>query len=80
MGGIWHWCGDERLTRYAMATVMARLLGISIEHLRPDASPGNGAARPHDCRLDCSRLERRGLGRRTPFAQALARVLEESSL
>ena len=80
MNGIWHWCGDERLTKYAMARVIGRLLGVSTAHLRPDASPGAGTARPHDCRLDCSRLERRGLGRRTPFAQALARVLQESKL
>ncbi len=80
MSGIWHWCGDERLTRYAMARIMGQVLGVSTAHLRPDPAPAAAAPRPHDCRLDCARAEQRRLGRRTPFAQALQIALRESNL
>ena len=80
MGGTWHWCGDERLTKYAMAQIMGRMLGLSTTHLRPDPNSAAGASRPHDCGLDCSKLERCGLGRRTPFARALESALQESRI
>jgi S-adenosylmethionine synthetase len=78
--GIFHWCGDERFTKYQQAVLMGELLNISTSHLRPDPNPPSGAPRPHDCRLDCSLLESLGVGRRTAFREALGTVLRESPL
>jgi dTDP-4-dehydrorhamnose reductase len=71
MGGAWHWCGEERLTKYEQALAIGEILGVATGHLRPSTGPPPGAPRPRDCRLDCSALEALGIGRRTPFRQAL---------
>ena len=74
-GGIFHWSGSEPMTKYDMALVFARQLGFDSERLIADATPPNGAPRPKDCHLDCSDLERLGIGQRTPFAAALPALL-----
>jgi len=74
--GIFHWSGDEPMTKYEMALVFAPLLGFDPARLVPDARPpSDGAPRPKDCHLDSSALERLGIGRRTPFAQAIPAIL-----
>lgn len=74
-GGILHWSGDEPLTKYGMGCVMADALGIPRERLLSDPAPGGGTPRPKDCHLDCSALEVLGIGRRTPFADAIGSLL-----
>jgi S-adenosylmethionine synthetase len=76
---IWHWCGDELLTKYGQALLLAKLLHLPATHLRPDREEPKGAPRPRDCRLDCSTLESLGL-RRTPIANALELSLRESRI
>lgn len=72
--GIAHWSGDEPMTKFEIASHIARALGIEarLVHQAPhtDATP-----RPRDCHLDASRLEALGIGRRTPFDTAIAEVL-----
>ena len=80
LSGTFHWCGAERLTKYGQAVAIGEALGVSTAHLTPNAEPPAGAPRPRDCRLDCSLLEDRGLGRRTPFRRALEVSLRESGL
>jgi dTDP-4-dehydrorhamnose reductase len=80
MAGIWHWCGNERYTKYGQAIVMGEILHIPTSHLRPDPDPPAGAPRPRDCQLDVSKLENLGLGRHTPFREALEISFRESNL
>ncbi len=77
MTGIYHWSGNEPLTKYEMALVFAKEIGFDPAQLVQDATPpGSGASRPKDCHLDSSCLESLGMGRRTPFAVAIPRILE----
>lgn len=80
VNGIWHWCGSERYTKYGQALMIGEILGLPTSHLRPDPNPPAGAPRPRDSRLDCSKLEQLGFGRRTPFRQALDVSLRESQI
>ncbi len=73
--GIFHWSGDEPMTKYDMGMVMAKLAGLPPGGLVPDPTPPDGAPRPRDCRLDCSDLEALGIGRRTPFADAIEGII-----
>ena len=75
LGGIFHWSGDEPMTKHDMALAYAPLLGFDPARLVPDARPPAGAPRPKDCHLDTSDLERLGIGQRTPFATALPAIL-----
>lgn len=74
-GGIFHWSGDEPMTKYGMALAFAPLLGFDPARLVADFTPPAGAPRPKDCHLDSSALERLGIGRRTPFAAAVPAIL-----
>ena len=74
--GTFHWCGDEPLTKFAMGGIIAKALGANPDTLVADPHPPIGAPRPRDCRLDCTDLERLDIGRRTPFAAAIATVLQ----
>lgn len=75
--GICHWSNNEPMTKYEMARLFAPYLDFNPEQLVPDVTPpGSAAPRPKDCHLDSSRLESLGIGRRTPFAMTLPRILE----
>ncbi|XP_005996910.1 methionine adenosyltransferase 2 subunit beta [Latimeria chalumnae] len=66
--GIFHWSGTEQMTKYEMACAIADAFNLPSSHLRPITdSPMVGALRPHNPKLDCSRLEKLGIGQRTPF-------------
>jgi dTDP-4-dehydrorhamnose reductase len=74
--GTFHWSGNEPFTKFGMGRVIARILGANPDLLVPDPRPPTGAPRPRDCHLDCTDLERLGIGHRTPFAPAMARILQ----
>ncbi|CAG5133404.1 unnamed protein product [Candidula unifasciata] len=74
--GIFHWSGDEMMTKYNMAVTMAELFGIPTQHIIADTKPATGAPRPFDCHLDCSRMEELGATKRTPFKVGIKPVLE----
>ncbi|XP_078087683.1 methionine adenosyltransferase 2 subunit beta [Mustelus asterias] len=76
ISGIFHWSGNERMTKYEMACTMAEIFNLPSNHLRPDTDCAHdGALRPRDVQLDCSRLERMGIGQRTPFRIGIRRCL-----
>ncbi|XP_032885582.1 methionine adenosyltransferase 2 subunit beta [Amblyraja radiata] len=76
VSGVFHWSGNEQMTKFQMACTMADVFRLPNAHLRPVTEPpAQGTARPRDCRLDCSRLERMGLGHRTPFRAGVRRCL-----
>ena len=73
--GVFHWSGDEKMTKHTMAQTIAPLLNFDPSRLIPDPSPPKGAPRPQDSHLDTSALEHIGIGQRTPFASALPAIL-----
>lgn len=55
--GVWHFGGDEPMTKYDMALAMGEILGLDASHLTPDDQPPAGAPRPRDCSFDCSAFD-----------------------
>lgn len=68
--------GPEVFTKYEMALVMTRILGIDAALVSPDPAQPAGAPRPKDCRMDTSLLERLGYSPQIPFEKGIAAVLE----
>jgi len=73
--GIFHWSGNEPMTKYGMACAMAPLLAFDPARLVADTTPPSGAPRPKNAHLDSSDLIRLGIGQHTAFASALPAIL-----
>jgi len=54
--GIFHFSGNEALTKYKMAEIMASFMNINVDCIYPDRSGSGAALRPRDSHLDTSRL------------------------
>ncbi|KAK3099701.1 hypothetical protein FSP39_008243 [Pinctada imbricata] len=74
--GIYHWSGNENMTKNDMAIAMAKAFNLPTNHIQGDKNPSGGAKRPYDAQLDCSRIEALGFGRQTPFKDGIADVLK----
>lgn len=74
--GIFHWSGDEKMTKYSMAVAMAEAFSLPTNHIQADRNPSGGATRPYDAHLDCSRAQSLGIGQRTPFKSTIREILE----
>ena len=57
--------------------IMGEVSGLSTSHLSGDKNCAPGAPRPYDAHLDCTALERLGIGRHTPFRAGLAPILAQ---
>ncbi|GFN78048.1 methionine adenosyltransferase 2 subunit beta [Plakobranchus ocellatus] len=75
--GEFHWSGDEMLTKYDMAVIMAELFNLPSAHIVADTRPAQGAPRPFDCHLDCGRMEALGAVKRTPFREGIKSCLDK---
>ena len=73
--GVFHWSGNEPMTKYDMACAFARVLPFDVTRLVADPAPPQGAPRPQNAHLDSAALERLGIGQHTPFASALPSIL-----
>jgi len=68
VGGTYHVAGAEQITKYGMARVIAKDLGVDEQLIQSDPNPPPGAPRPKDCCLDASRLRALGFEPRIRFA------------
>jgi S-adenosylmethionine synthetase len=73
---ILHFSGDEALTKYEMARMMAEACNRSSDHLRPDSEPAGGAPRPHNCQLDDSLLMSLVEVRKRSFRRNIGELIE----
>ena len=71
VGGVYHLAGVEQFTKYDMARIIARDLGIDEQLVQSDPNPPPGAPRPKDCQLDDSRLRALGFAPRIRFADGI---------
>jgi len=76
--GIFHWSGNEAMTKYAMARVFAECLNFDADRIIPDNHPPAGAPRPQNSRLDTSVLTALGIGKHTPFRAAVPLILQDA--
>ncbi|XP_069510388.1 methionine adenosyltransferase 2 subunit beta isoform X2 [Ambystoma mexicanum] len=66
--GIFHWSGNEQMTKYEIACAMADAFNLPRNHLRPSTdTPVTTILRPLNAKLACSKLESLGIGQHTPF-------------
>lgn len=73
--GIYHYSGNDAMTKYAMALTMVPFIGCQAEQCIPDYRPPT-VPRPRDCHLDTARLRERGIFiDPTSFVAGIATVL-----
>lgn len=77
INGIYHWSGDENMTKYDMAVAMAEAFGIPTSHIQADKTASGGAVRPYDAHLDSSRVESLGICQRSKFKDCIKTALEK---
>ncbi|KAL8576443.1 hypothetical protein ACOMHN_049010 [Nucella lapillus] len=77
ISGVYHWSGDEMMTKYDMAMAMAKAFGLPITHIQADKNPSGGAPRPYDAHLDRSRVEELGICPRSKFCEQIKPTLEK---
>ena len=76
--GVFQWQGNEQLTKYEMVKIMSEIFEKPMDHITPNNSPTSGAPRPYHCLMDCSDLERLGIGTcRTPFRKGIKESLAD---
>lgn len=74
-GGVYHFAGAERLTKFGMARIIAEELGADPSMVAADPNPPAGAPRPKDCRLDGSRLGALGFAPEIAFRAGIRDAL-----
>ena len=75
--GIWHWSGNECMTKYAMALVMADIFKLGTGHLVAVKGPPSGTPRPYDCHFDCSATDQAIETQQTKFREGIEKVLQK---
>jgi S-adenosylmethionine synthetase len=58
--GIFHYCGENTMTKYETVLLMGNILGMSTANISPLVEPTGGAPRPQDVRLDMTLLKEKG--------------------
>ena len=74
--GIFHWSGNEAMTKYDMALIFAKYLNFEKGRILPDHRPPAGAPRPWNSQLDTSALTSIGIEKYTPFREAVPQILK----
>jgi dTDP-4-dehydrorhamnose reductase len=74
--GIYQWSGKEAFTKYQMAVLMGKVFNLNTDHLEPCHAESPTTPRPHDVRMDTSRLDSLGLMFHTPFAEGIEAALQ----
>jgi len=58
--GIYHFSGEESMTKYEITKIMGDALGKSSDHVSGSEGTPGGAPRPKDCQLDMTKLTEDG--------------------
>lgn len=74
--GIYHWSGNENMTKYTMAITMAEVFGINKSHIVADKSDTGSVKRPNDAHLDNRKLVDLGINHQRSFKDAIKQCLE----
>ncbi|XP_013390060.1 methionine adenosyltransferase 2 subunit beta-like [Lingula anatina] len=76
LSGVFHWSGNEKMTKYGMICTMASVFNLPHSHIQGDNQPTAGAPRPYDAELDSSRLQSLNIGSYTLFGKGVHECLE----
>jgi S-adenosylmethionine synthetase len=75
--GVFHWSGNEPMTKYEMAVAFAQYLHFDESRIIPDNNPPAGAPRPKNSQLETSSLTSKGIEKYTPFREAIPLILQD---
>jgi len=75
-GGVYHWCGLEKLSKWDMCRIIGEELGLDTSHLQEVTGAG-GTPRPRDVELDRTRLKQLGIEFHTKFKDGLMEDLKQ---
>jgi len=71
LSGVWHWSGEEAMTKYQMAQKMATVFGLDASHVKPVDTVDPSITRPHNAHLDTTTLKLMGISKSTSFEEGL---------
>jgi len=78
--GVFHFSGDEGLSKYQQAVLICKLWDVKPDFIVPDDTAPKevdpNAMRPQNCRMDCSTSKLLGISKVTKMSTGLAKVLE----
>ena len=75
VAGVYQWSGETALTKYGMALIMAGIMGVDRQLIKPSKPDPNAAPRPKNSHLDTERLRKLGIGGELDFAGELRKIL-----
>eukprot|EP00092_Neocalanus_flemingeri_P025613 GFUD01027768.1.p1 GENE.GFUD01027768.1~~GFUD01027768.1.p1 ORF type:complete len:294 (+),score=81.21 GFUD01027768.1:32-913(+) len=75
-GGIYQWCGLEKLSKWDMCKIISKETGLDIGHLEEVVGAG-GTPRPRDVELDREKLRRLGIEHHTQFKEGVMGDLKQ---
>ncbi|MCG9754303.1 SDR family oxidoreductase [Shewanella insulae] len=71
VAGVYHFTGEEPMTKYQMLVKMAEILGLSCQHVSPRSRPSDLAKRPKDCSLSMAHLKSLAIKSEIDFEQGV---------
>ena len=74
-GGVYHWCGLEKMSKWDMCLIIGQELGLDTGHLEEVKGAG-GTPRPRDVELDRTRLRQLGVEYHTDFKSGIIEELK----
>lgn len=73
--GTFHVSGDQALTKYQMACIMADILNIDASVIKAEDTPTQTASRPYNCALADTRLKTLGINHQRAFRSAIEKII-----
>lgn len=75
--GVFHWSGEDSLTRYQMGLIIADILGVSRERIQAVTHYDSLVMRPYNTALDCGDLKKLNIAVKTKsFTENIKNILE----
>ncbi len=79
--GIYHFSGQDKLTKYHVVKIIAECLQKEHLHIKPlNTPPNNAAKRPLDSHLDTTKIFSLGLQKPLTFAKRIKKLLTQDSV
>ncbi|XP_029636534.1 methionine adenosyltransferase 2 subunit beta [Octopus sinensis] len=76
ISGVFHWSGNDNMTKYDMMTAMADIFSLDMSHIVADDKSNPSTKRPYNAHLSSERLENLGINvDKTPFRNGIKDVL-----
>jgi dTDP-4-dehydrorhamnose reductase len=75
--GIYHWSGNESFTKYEIALILAKCLGIDTATIKPTQPEQQAATRPQNCQLDTSLIQKLAVSHQSPFASTICGIVDQ---